>query len=123
MTDREWCVALDAKDVDDLHVALSLADQRRRTVQAPDKLVFVVDRYSGLRIEVFAREHPPPHFRVSCQQGAANYLIKDCSQMNGALRNEFRTIRDWHAKNKSKLIDAWNKLRPTDCPVGEYCEA
>jgi len=43
--------------------------------------------------------------------------------MNGALRNEFRTIRDWHAKNKSKLIDAWNKLRPTDCPVGEYCEA
>jgi hypothetical protein len=53
----------------------------------------------------------------------ANYRISDCMQMNGELRRYYNTVREWHAKNKRKLIEAWNKHRPTDCPVGKYQEA
>jgi hypothetical protein len=33
-----------------------------------------IGRIGGLKISIFAREHPPPHFRVSFQGESANYL-------------------------------------------------
>lgn len=33
---------------------------------------------NGLKIEIFSREHPPPHFRVFCAGETANFAIKDC---------------------------------------------
>lgn len=26
----------------------------------------------------------------------------------------------WWTKNKQTLIETWDRLRPTDCPVGKY---
>src|SRR5947209_6957395 len=71
-----------------------------------NRLMF--DRFGGLKIEIFANEHPPPHFRVICAGETANYRINDCEQLNGGLRRYYRVIRDWHSKNKPKLIEAWN---------------
>ncbi len=79
-----------------------------------------VARVKGLTVEVFAKEHPPPHFRVAANGETANYRIDDGTQINGGLLRRRRTIEQWHAQNKQLLIDAWNKRRPTDCPVGEY---
>jgi hypothetical protein len=76
----------------------------------------------SFKIEVFANEHPPPHFRVQYAGETANYRIKDCQQLNGGLLRYERLIRKWHSKNKPKLIEAWNNFRPSDCPVGEYVE-
>jgi hypothetical protein len=81
-----------------------------------------VERIGSLKIEVFSDEHPPPHFRVIYNGETANYAIADCSQLNGGLRKFRRNIVQWHADNKQVLIDAWNKSRPTGCPVGEYVE-
>lgn len=81
-----------------------------------------LDRFGSLKIEIFANEHPPPHFRVICAGETANYRISDCEQLNGGLRKYYRVIRGWHSKNKSKLIEAWNNFRPSDCPVGQYIE-
>ena len=80
------------------------------------------DRLNGFKIEVFSKEHPPPHFRV-CYAGECNdFTIKDCTPMYSGLSNYYRNIKKWHKKNKDSLIKFWNEKRPSDCPVGEYRE-
>lgn len=82
-----------------------------------------LDRFGGLKIEVFSNEHPPPPFRVCYQGMCNNFTISDCVPMNGdGLSNYFRNIKKWHKKNKKALIDFWNEKQPTDCPVGKYDE-
>jgi Domain of unknown function (DUF4160) len=83
-----------------------------------------VERVNGLKIQIFSNEHPPPHFRVVYQSSSANYDIASCSRLNGSgdvLRYE-KNIRVWWDENKAKLIETWNRLRPSDCPVGRYHE-
>ena len=81
-----------------------------------------VARIEGLKVEIFANEHPPPHFRVKYQGSTANFTIEDCKRMNGSgqiLRFE-KNVKHWWSTNKTKLIETWNRLRPSDCPVGKY---
>jgi len=82
----------------------------------------LVERTNNLKIEVFSNEHPPPHFRVKYQGSTANFTISDCSCINGdeAIIKFKKNIFKWWKKNKSKIIDAWDSSRPSDCPVGEY---
>jgi hypothetical protein len=123
MNEREWVVAFDDEGaVETLHQALFQADVRR-SQKDPNVASLLVDEFKGMRVEVFAREHPPPHFRISCGAGAATFEISDCSPLAGDLRRYHRVIRNWHHANRSKLIDAWNRLRPSGCPVGEYEDA
>ena len=82
-------------------------------------------RVNGLKIELFSNEHPPPHFRVKFQSSTANFSIADCSRLNGSgevLKYE-KNIILWWRDNKRSLIDTWNRLRPSDCPVGQYLES
>jgi len=81
-----------------------------------------VAQLDGIKIEIFANEHPPPHFRVKYAGEAANYTISDCTQLDGDLKKWYRNIKRWHQDNKDFLIERWNKTRPSDCPVGEYRE-
>ena len=127
MAEKEWVVQFDdTAAVGRLKTALLSLDQVSRKAGGgcvpDDMLVFVVDRFAGLRVEVVAREHAPPHFRVSCGRESANYRIADCAQLNGDLCHQYRIVRDWHKENKQRIIAAWNRLRPTGCPVGEYRE-
>lgn len=83
-----------------------------------------VDRFEGLKVEIFSNEHPPPHFRVKFQSSTANFRISDCERLNGSgevLKYE-KNIWKWWKSNKQKLIDCWNNTRPSDCPVGLYKE-
>ncbi|MFM8330443.1 MAG: DUF4160 domain-containing protein [Candidatus Methylumidiphilus sp.] len=81
-----------------------------------------VTNFNGLKIQIFSNEHPPPHFRVAYGGETANFSIKDCTKLNGDLKKWERNIRAWHSDNKDKLIEIWNKARPSDCPVGAYRE-
>lgn len=81
-----------------------------------------VANFDGLKIQIFAKEHPPPHFRVICAGETANFTIKDCTKINGSLNKWERNIKEWHMQNKDRLIEVWNKTRPSDCPVGVYRE-
>jgi hypothetical protein len=117
-----WCVEFkDVPAISDLRSALADLDMPVKS-KLENSFELLVDRFAGLKIELFSREHPPPHFRVICGGEAANYRISDCFKLNGELNREYRIIRDWHSENKDKLIEAWNKLRPSNCPVGEYQE-
>jgi len=81
-----------------------------------------VARLDGLKMQIFADEHPPPHFRVTYAGETANFTIKDCSRINGRLDKWLKTIQQWHSKNKAELIAAWDRTRPANCPVGKYRE-
>lgn len=80
---------------------------------------FLVARVKGMKIEIFANEHPPPHFHVSYQNRSAAFRIDNCDPVDGHGLDRFmRNIRKWHAKNRDTLIRTWNETRPSDCPVG-----
>jgi hypothetical protein len=114
----EWSVDFnESAALTSLHDDLFRLDTARNK-SSGDRIEFLVDRYHGLKIEIFANEHPPPHFRVSCGAGTANYRIDNCEQLNGTLIREYRTIRKWHASHVDELIVVWNRSRPTDFPVG-----
>lgn len=83
----------------------------------------LVANFNGLRVQIFSREHPPPHFRVTYAGETADFSIGNCTKLAGGLSKWERTIRAWHAGNKEKLIDVWNRTRPSDCPVGAYRES
>jgi len=93
-------------------------DQGRRFFM--EETVATLD--GGLKVQVFSREHPPPHFRVLYAGDNADFAISDCRKLVGGLAKWERTIRAWHAENKDKLIEVWNRTRPSDCPVGPYRE-
>lgn len=43
----------------------------------------LVGRVDGLKIEVFAREHPPPHFHISGGGIDATFSLADCAHLEG----------------------------------------
>jgi hypothetical protein len=121
----EWTIPFDDEEsLTRLCIALHPFEQEEEPGPRSDKeyAYFMVGRFAGLKIIMFSREHPPPHFRVMCGGESADYRISDCEQLEGGLRKHYKVIREWHAENKPKLIEVWNKTRPTDCPVGPYRE-
>jgi hypothetical protein len=123
MPRREWSIRVsNQRAVRLLQVALNIFESEQAERPINYNPAFSVDRFAGLRIEVFSNEHPPPHFRVSCNGETANYRISDCEQLNGGLSRYYGVIKTWHAENKTRLIEIWNDRRPADCPVGVYRE-
>lgn len=76
--------------------------------------------FSGAKVEIFSREHPPPHFRVKYQGRTANFDIRTCAPVgpNGLDTRHQKKVREWHKRNRDELIAFWNEKRPSDCPVG-----
>jgi hypothetical protein len=125
MPEREWALQIDDPEmIGQLRLALNAFDRQGRSVtpKLTNAAPYLVDRFRSLRVEVFSNEHPPPHFRVKCGSETANYQISDCAQLNGGLGKYHGVIKNWHAENKQRLIEAWDSRRPTDCPVGAYRE-
>ncbi len=119
----EWAVQFDDEEsIFRLRRALRHSWWQENMPPGSKHIFLLVDRFKGLKIEVFSKEHPPPHFRVSFSGESANYRISDCEQLNGGLGRHCSVIKEWHAENKPKLIEIWDARRPTDCPVGAYRE-
>ena len=79
----------------------------------------LVGRAGGLKIHVYAEEHPPPHFHVKSPDVDAVFTIDDCSLIRGNIDSrEQRLVRWWYDRTRSQLVAAWNTTRPTDCRVG-----
>jgi hypothetical protein len=84
----------------------------------------LVDKIRGLKIEIWPKEHPPPHFHVKSEKVNASFRIDNCEKLNGTVnQKEYRIIKYWWQQAKPKLIDMWNETRPTECLVGKYKES
>ncbi len=115
---KEWTVPIEDSSISPLKE--SLASFQNQNPNGYFSLL--INRLNSLKICVFSKEHPPPHFNVILGNESANYQIKDCKQLNGGLREYYCQISKWHKAHKALLIEKWNLLRPTDCPVGLYKE-
>ena len=77
------------------------------------------DRIGSMTIQIYANEHAPPHFHVKSPDIDATFSITDCEKLNGTISaKDEQLIKLWHSGAKGKLIEIWNRMRPTDCPVG-----
>lgn len=90
------------------------------------RLIFkraLVNRIGTLKIEIYPNEHAPPHFHVKSNDIDAVFAISDCQLLQGRISGkEERLINFWHSGAKTKLIEVWNRTRPTNCPVGRIAE-
>lgn len=80
----------------------------------------LVDRIKGMKIEIYAKEHPPPHFHVTYQGDEAVFALDDGRLIaaHGSSRKIEKNVQLYYEENREKLIAFWNKKRPDDCPVG-----
>lgn len=122
----EWAVSVPGALLDELAESIRLGPIIE--VKDGNAMRFLTEetvaRINGLKLEIFSNEHPPPHFRVKYQSSTANFEIADCSRINGSgevLKYE-KNIRLWWQDHKQTLIETWDRLRPSDCPVGRYQE-
>ena len=83
----------------------------------------LVEKINGLKIHIYADEHAPPHFHVVSPSIDAAFSIDDCTLLRGSVDRKTRDlIVYWHGSARRKLVDFWNRTRPTDCPVGPINE-
>ena len=79
----------------------------------------LVDRMDNIKFEIYPKEHSPPHFHVNTSTFSASFRIIDGEQIEGFLKSkDLKKVKYFHKNNRQKLIQVWNELRPTDCPVG-----
>ena len=80
-----------------------------------------VTRLGRLSLEIYPRDHPPPHFHVRCPDFEAKLAIADCSLIRGSLdRRDHEMIR-WFFDNggRERLEKLWRDLRPGEVATGE----
>jgi hypothetical protein len=110
----------------DLQASLRARDARRlqdyarqiRRTEGRTVAFLAIDDYRGMRFEIRADEHPPPHFHILTKTGDASYRITDCKRLAGNLDVSARILKRWWRANRRTLVKIWNETRPTDCPVG-----
>ncbi|NKX66467.1 DUF4160 domain-containing protein [Labrenzia sp. 5N] len=80
----------------------------------------LVETQSGLRYEVFSNEHPPPHFHVTRGGDSAIFNLETGGFIDGSgnWRPIVRCVEKHYPEIRVKLIEFWNKTRPSDCTVG-----
>jgi type I restriction enzyme, R subunit len=107
--------------LDEMNIA-ALLEAKGSGNSDPDHMFFLVKRFKDIKIEIFAKEHPPPHFRVKTNAGTGNFSIVNCEPLDcaSAILRRHREIKRWYSQNRQLLIDTWNSTRPSDCPVGEF---
>ncbi|SEM33832.1 protein of unknown function [Roseovarius azorensis] len=120
----ETVVPFEDESVESLLSDMNLADmlEPRRGSLDHGHTEFLVKRFNGIKIEIFANEHPPPHFRVKTNAGTGNFSIDTCEPLHGAdaVMRRHREVKKWHEANRKLLIETWNKTRPSQCTVGKF---
>lgn len=114
-----WSVVVEGDLRDELLTMINIYKSSQK-LGGEQILEQVVDIVRNVRIEIYVKEHPPPHFHIRLQGQSASFDICTGKLLRGdARRVPYQAIRNWHKNNREKLIETWNNLRPSDCPVGK----
>jgi hypothetical protein len=67
----------------------------------------LVAQMGGLKIYIYANEHPPPHFHVKYGEEENSFRIDTAEPLypDNGLKNYFKNIKKWHNNNKAKLVE------------------
>lgn len=66
---------------------------------------------SGVKIQLFFKDHAPPHFHTDFAEYKAIVKIEDCEIMEGQLpKNKRNEVLKWAKENKNVLMEIWDEL-------------
>ena len=81
-----------------------------------------VERLNNFSVQIYANEHPPPHFHIRGGGIDACLAIETFEALEGwndVPKNAKRLIRYFYESGgREKLIQFWNESRPEGCEVG-----
>lgn len=66
-----------------------------------------------IKIDVYSREHPPPHFHAKFAEFEELIAIETLETYAGNIpRMQRRKVTDWAGDNKQFLLNIFNQLNP-----------
>jgi hypothetical protein len=76
-----------------------------------------ISRFYGIVIQMYTREHNPPHFHARYGSHAAQVRIEDGEVWNGQLPPAAaRLVREWAALHTDELRENWDLMRAQQPP-------
>ena len=73
--------------------------------------------FYGIVIQIFWREHPPPHFHALYGEYEAQIDIRDLSVLRGSLpRRAMALVLEWADEHRDELMEDWNLCRQLQTP-------
>ncbi len=71
-----------------------------------------VSRFFGIVIQMFFREHNPPHFHVRYQGKKAVFTIRPFGLDKGeASPHTLALVKDWVQEHEAELLENWDRAR------------
>lgn len=66
-----------------------------------------------IKIDIYSREHPPPHFHAKFAEFEELIAIETLETYAGNIpRMQRRKVTDWAGDNKQFLLNIFNQLNP-----------
>jgi len=67
----------------------------------------------NIKIDIYSRDHPPPHFHVKFAEFEELIEIETLETYTGKIPKLYRKkVTDWALENKLFLLEVFNKLNP-----------
>lgn len=76
-----------------------------------------ISRFYGIVIQIYWRDHPPPHFHAVYQDDFGVFAIADCSLIAGNIAPQQRKrVRQWWELHSDDIAFAWQQARQNEEP-------
>ena len=73
--------------------------------------------FNGIKINLYADEHPPPHFHARYAEHVAQIGIQELNVTEGSLPlPQLRLVREWATTRVAQLLGAWAALEAGKMP-------
>jgi Domain of unknown function (DUF4160) len=73
--------------------------------------------FYGIVIQMFWREHPPPHFHALYGEYEVQIDLRDLSVLRGTLpRRAMALVLEWAAEHRDELMEDWNLCSQLQTP-------
>lgn len=73
--------------------------------------------FYGIVIQMFWREHPPPHFHAVYGEYEATIDLRDLRVSRGRLpRRAMALVLEWAAEHRDELMEDWNLCNQLQTP-------
>lgn len=74
-------------------------------------------QFYGLKITMYYRDHPPPHFHVEYAGREAVVQISPLTVYRGTLPSRaFSLVREWAAMHQKELLENWRRCANNKAP-------
>jgi hypothetical protein len=74
-----------------------------------------ISRFFGIKIKMYPREHPPPHFHARYGEAEASFSIETLDLISGGLPRRVRAlVLEWAMIHRPELRDNWRRCERRD---------